>query len=297
VVTPVIVHPEREQVIALAPEFIVPQDGHEKQDCEIAAAKRLIVRNAAKYRDMRVVLLADDLYSCQPFCQLLKSEELDFIFVCKPSSHKILYDVIDDLENLNGISHLEITRKEKGKLVTDRYRFANNLPLKGGKDAGDVNWCEIETIDSNGKAIYKNSFATSLKLSAQNVAAICTDGRARWKIENENNNALKNLGYHFEHNFGHGHQHLASLFATFNLLAFLMHTAIELLDQDFQQLVTDLKRSKLFKHIAVLTCYVCYGGWQHLVRFMTTGLKEKHSPPTIGEVYFHPDFSPINHSP
>ena len=49
-------------------------------------------------------------------------------------------------------------------------------------------------------------------------------GRARWKIENENNNTLKTAGYHLEHNFGHGKQYLASLLATMNILAFLFHT-------------------------------------------------------------------------
>jgi hypothetical protein len=39
-VTPVIVSPGRSTVLPLAPSFIVPQDGHDKQDCEIAAAKR-----------------------------------------------------------------------------------------------------------------------------------------------------------------------------------------------------------------------------------------------------------------
>ena len=35
---PAVVKPKRPQVIALEPEFISPQDGHEKQDCESAAA-------------------------------------------------------------------------------------------------------------------------------------------------------------------------------------------------------------------------------------------------------------------
>jgi hypothetical protein len=37
-VMPVIVSPKQSSVIPLAPEFITPQDGHDKQDCEIAAA-------------------------------------------------------------------------------------------------------------------------------------------------------------------------------------------------------------------------------------------------------------------
>ena len=41
-ITPVLVVPGHEQVIALSPEFITPQDGHDKQDCETAAAKRWV---------------------------------------------------------------------------------------------------------------------------------------------------------------------------------------------------------------------------------------------------------------
>ncbi len=39
VVTPVIVCPGNSKVIPLIPEFVVPQDGHQKQDCENTAAK------------------------------------------------------------------------------------------------------------------------------------------------------------------------------------------------------------------------------------------------------------------
>ncbi len=59
------------------------------------------------------------------------------------------------------------------------------------------------------------------------------DGRARWKVENENNNVLKTKGYHIEHNFGHGSQHLASLLLSLNLLAFLFHTVLDLMDEQY----------------------------------------------------------------
>ena len=47
-------------------------------------------------------------------------------------------------------------------------------------------------------------------------------GRARWKIENETFNTLKNQGYQFEHNFGHGKKHLSVVFALLMMLAFLV---------------------------------------------------------------------------
>lgn len=47
-------------------------------------------------------------------------------------------------------------------------------------------------------------------------------GRARWHIENETFNTLKNQGYHFEHNYGHGVQNLSVVFAMLMMLAFLV---------------------------------------------------------------------------
>ena len=69
---------------------------------------------------------------------------------------------------------------------------------------------------------------TDCKITDENVAALVATGRARWKIENENNNTLKTKGYHLEHNFGHGKEHLSSLLAAMNMLALLSHTFLSL---------------------------------------------------------------------
>src|SRR5208282_787775 len=57
---------------------------------------------------------------------------------------------------------------------------------------------------AKGKVTYDGAFVTSLKVSRENVAETAACARARWKIENESFNILKNNGYHLEHNFGHG---------------------------------------------------------------------------------------------
>ena len=46
--------------------------------------------------------------------------------------------------------------------------------------------------------------------------------RARWKVENETFNTLKNHGYHFEHHFGHGYRHLSTVMVHLMTLAFLI---------------------------------------------------------------------------
>ena len=88
--TPVIVAPGRAEVIALRPEFITPQDGHTKQDCEIAAAKRWVETNATRYLHGTVTLLGDDLYAHQPFCRRALLYGFHFLFTCKPDSHPTL---------------------------------------------------------------------------------------------------------------------------------------------------------------------------------------------------------------
>ncbi len=108
VIAPVLVAPERSHVFCLEPEFIVPQDGTEKQDCEQNAFKRWVERNAHQLPDHGVTMLADDLHAKQPTCELCLKHKLNFIFVCLPQSHPTLYEEIELLERIGGVNHLEI---------------------------------------------------------------------------------------------------------------------------------------------------------------------------------------------
>ena len=106
-----------------------------------------------------------------------------------------------------------------------------------------------------------------------NVADVVRDGRARWKVENENNNTLKTKGYHLTHNFGHGKQHLSSLLATFNLLAFVFHTLLDLMDSRYRRIREFLPRKRFFNDLRALTCYLCFDSWDALMAFMIEKLK------------------------
>lgn len=270
VVTPVLVCPGRSQVIPLVPEFVVPQDGHDKQDCEVAAAKRWLSQHGARYQDLHITLLGDDLYCHQPLCELILAQRFNFILTCLPESHKTLY------EHLTGITLPTLVRQHwTGKVLhTYTYRYLNQVPLKDGDDALLVNWCELTITDPDGKQIYHNAFATNHLISDQTVEAIVADGRTRWKVENENNNTLKTKGYHLEHNFGHGQRHLASCLATLNILALLFHTLLELFDAKYRLLRAHLpSRQTFFNDLRALTRYVCFDSWDHLLTFMIQGLE------------------------
>ena len=221
-----LVAPGHNMVLPLMPEFIVRPDGAEKQDCERSACKRWLKRHGERVKDLRPVFLGDDLFACQPIAGLIVAGGGDFLFTAKPDSHKALYDFMRGAE----IEEHSITRKEGAKKLAFRYRWFTGAPLREGKDALNVNWIGLAIADASGKTTYKGAFVTSLAVSSDNVAEIAACARARWKIENESFNVLKNNGYHLEHNFGHGKQNLAMMFAAMNLLAFAFHTVCESLE-------------------------------------------------------------------
>jgi len=132
-----------------------------------------------------------------------------------------------------------------------------------------VNWCALTTTDKDGMVLYHNTFITNLAIDDQNVAEVVAAGRCRWKIENENNNTLKTKGYHFEHNYGHGQQHLSSVLASLIILAFLVHTVLEWMDDQYQLLRQKLpSRQRLFDDLRTLTRYLCFESWDDLMTFM-----------------------------
>ena len=275
VLTPVLVQPGRSEVLALEPEFIVPQDGHEKQDCEIAAAKRWLDQHGDFYARQGTTLLGDDLYSRQPFCQALRDHQLHFILVCKPESHPQLYTTVAFLaaKQLLGTKQVRRWTGQYAEIAT--YRYTEALPLTGDPQALKVNWCEvIITREDTGAPLYTNSFITDFMITDTTVEAIVRDGRTRWKVENENNNVLKTKGYHLEHNFGHGQQHLASLLLSLNLLAFLCHTVLDLVDDQYRAIRAALgPRRTFFQDLETLLRYFPFDSWDALWTFMFHGLE------------------------
>ena len=274
-ITPVIVSPGHAQVVPLRPEFITPQDGHEKQDCEIAAAKRWLQANAQRYSTGNDTLLGDDLYAHQPFCRQVLLHNFHFFFTCKPTSHSHLAQWVEALEAGRDLHTLKVRVKGRGNRWEHyHYQWANGVPLTEGADALKLNWCQLTITEADGAFLYRNSYITDRVINADNVAGWVAAGRARWKIENENNNVLKNRGYHLEHNFGHGKKHLASVLATMNLLAFGLHTLLELADENYR-LIRDKvgARRRFFQHLEALTTYLHFESWERLMDFMMQGLE------------------------
>lgn len=276
--TPTLVAPGVNKVVSLPVEFILPQDGDKKQDSELKAAKRWLSKTAPKYSPLGVTILGDDLFAHEPFCRELLENGYNFILVCKPDSHKILY------EWLKGITREKVeTRFDGKKHQVYTYHYVEGVPLKDGEDALPVNFVEVTVTDrKTGKQLYHNAFVTNHPVNEKTVGLIVDCGRARWKIENENNNTLKRQGYHLEHNFGHGKKHLASLLATLNILAFLFHTMLEYMNEKYQLLRQAVgARTRFFEHLRILLIHVCYLNFDHFLDFMISSLEKPHKPETL----------------
>jgi hypothetical protein len=257
-----LVAPGHDKVIPLEPEFIVPQDGQDKQDCENAAAKRWLATHGEQYAQLNPIYLGDDLFSRQPLCEAVRQASAHFLFVCKPSSHPLIEEYKSRIE----LPVLEQKVKRGKQCYTYRYNWLCDLPLRDGTDAITVNWLQIEILDAKARTTYRNSFVTDLQTGPDTVVELAACARARWKIENETFNVLKNNGYNLEHNFGHGKKNLASILVSLNLIAFAIHTVC-----DIQHQLWSAARQKLgprygfFAKLSTLTDYLIFPSWDDLL--------------------------------
>jgi len=277
-VTPTIVAPGKNKIISLSPECITPQDGDSKQDCELKASKRWLKRSAPHYGFGGITVLGDDLYSHEPFCLGLLRSHMNFILVCKPESHKTIYEWV------KGITTVYVEDRFDGKThQIYTYNYVEGVPLRDGEDSLLVNFIEITVTDrKSGRKLYHNAFITTHPLTEKTLPTIVDCGRARWKIENENNNVLKRQGYNLEHNFGHGKKQLASLLAVMNVLAFLFHTMLEYMDKKYQLLRQVIgARKTFFNDMRALLKHVCCRSFESLMDFMIQGLKQQHDLKTL----------------
>lgn len=260
-----VVAPGQAHTLALPPAFVRPQDGAGKQDCERQAAKRWLQRHGPRCAELRPVYLGDDLYACQPVCQAMLDSGGDFLLTAKPDSHTTLY------EYLHGIAlpeHRSVSGRGARRRI-HRYRWLSAVPLRDGDDALRVNWFEVTIERPDGRLTYRGTFVTSLEVNRDNVAELADCARARWKIENETFNVLKQHGYHLEHNFGHGKDTLASVLVVLNLLAFSLHAVCALTETLWQQARQRLgARTRLFEHLRSLTCYQLFPSWTALMSLL-----------------------------
>lgn len=252
------------QVIPLASEPIENEDGTEKQDCELNAAKRLLKKIRSKHPKLKIMIVGDGLYSKQPFIKDLLDRSMAFTLVAKPTDHTTMFKTLANREIIGSMKELELV-DEQGNLHT--YRWSNDIDLNGNKESKKVNFFEYEFFNQKlDKTTYKNSWVTNIIIGKENVQTLVQGGRARWKVENETFNTLKNQGYHIEHNFGHGKKNLCRNFYLLNLIAFYMHQIFELSDKVYQKLRAKIgTRIEFFNNLRSFMKIPGYKDWYHFL--------------------------------
>jgi hypothetical protein len=213
-----LIHPDRREVIPLMPEAILKQDGREKNDCERTAAKRCLAQLRRDHPHLQVIVTEDGLSSNAPHIDTLQAYGCHYILGVKEGDHGYLFAQVRAAELAGRVQHYE--RHDRATGITHRFRFLNAVPLNASHPELRVNFLEYWEISA--EHIQHFSWVTDLRVHHANVETLMRGGRARWKIENETFNTLKNQGYHFAHNYGHGTQHLSVVLAVLMMLAFLV---------------------------------------------------------------------------
>jgi hypothetical protein len=209
-----LVHPDQKVVLPLCPEPIKNTDGHTKNDCERNAGRRWLSDFRREHPHMKAIVTEDALGSNAPHLRDLVAHDLRFIIGIKPKSHAYLYDILNGTHTTS----YEMTDKDG---THHRFVYQNDIALNEGSPDVRVNVLEYWETDKGGKRQHF-AWVTDIPMTNGNVHTLMRGGRARWKIENETFNTLKNQGYQFEHNFGHGKRNLSTVFALLMMLAFLI---------------------------------------------------------------------------
>ena len=266
----VLVHPEKKGVIPFAPEAIVQQDGTQKNDCERNAGERFLEDFRREHPHLKVIVTEDGLGSNAPHIATLKRLNFNYILGCKPGDHRSLFEFIEASEKLGEVQKWEI---QEGK-VHHRFRWMKGVPLNDSNPDCQVGF--LEYWETQGDKVKHWSWVTDLDLSEKSVYRIMRAGRARWAIENETFNTLKNQGYCFEHNFGHGKKNLSVVLAQLMMLAFLIDQAQQLACALFQQAKIRLRiKERLWGTMRFFFEHFLFESWEEYLGALAVGIKRK----------------------
>lgn len=262
-----IVHPDSKTVIPFAPEPILNTDGAKKNDCEHNAIKRFLADFRREHPHLKMIVVQDSLASNYPNLNTIKQAKMNFIVGAKPGDHKSLFETIQDSE-CHEYKHVT----EDG--TEHRYKYLNSVSLNKSHPEFKVNFMEYDSQDKkNNKRHF--CWVTDIQIEEKNCYDIMRGGRSNWKIENNTFNTLKNQGYQFEHNFGHGYKNLSTIFGMLMVLAFFIDQVQEQACKVWQKArAAYTSRSGLFDKIRALFTGYLVNSWSDIYHAISDGHAE-----------------------
>ena len=273
-----LVHPDHKEVIPLAPEPIVQQDGSTKNDCERNAGKRLLRKIRREHPRLKFIVVEDSLASNGPHVRELQDLGMHFLLGVKPGGHAFLFEEVFEACDQGRVTSFSWKQED----IRCEIFFVNEVPLNAENQDLLVNFLHYVEYGPDGEIQKVFSWITDLHIHRGNARLLVRGGRARWKIENETFNTLKNQGYHFEHNFGHGHQHLSVVFAMLMMLAFLVDQVQQLSCPLFRAVLTKVRSKRaLWDNLRSHFRHFCFGSMKHLYEVILYDLGKEVPPPAF----------------
>jgi hypothetical protein len=273
-----LVHPDRKEVIPVCPEPIIKQDGDTKNDCERNASRRFFGHFRREHPKLPVIVVADALSANAPLIADLREHDFRFILAIKPGSHAFLFEQMRTASE-TGQAHVLTLQDADGTL--HHYRWLEKASLNESNPDVLVTMLEYWEIPPKGsKAPLRHfSWVTDLPVNEESAPVLVRGGRARWHIENETFNTLKNQGYYFDHNFGHGAKNLSVVFALLMMLAFLVDQSMQLCDLLFQAALKHARRKcRLWEKIRGLFQHFHLTSMRHVHELLLSDYKA--TPPS-----------------
>ena len=218
-----LVHPDLKTVIPLAVEPIVKQDGETKNDCERNATRRLLERFRRMHPQLKAIVIEDGLSSNAPHIADLKRLNLRFLLMAKPSDHQHLFSEVLEASDEERDENISIFDVADPRVQLRQTQYVSNIALNASNKDVRVNFLQHFEFDPQTGDVRKRfSWVTDVDLDRSKFTLYTRIGRSRWRIENETFNTLKNQGYHYEHNYGHGNKNLTTVMMLLMFLAFLV---------------------------------------------------------------------------
>ena len=202
---------------------------------------------------------------------MLRDHRLHYILGVKEGDHAYLFAQVAAAERAGRVTYYDRDDAKTG--LRHQFRFISDVPLNETHADLRVNF--LECWEWDGDTVQHFSWVTDLRVNKGTVYRIMRGGRARWRIENETFNTLKNQGYHFEHNFGHGYQHLSVVFAVLMMLAFLVDQVQQLCCPLFQAVWAKLgSKHRLWARMRALFYDYVLHSMRHLFEALFYGIKK-----------------------
>ena len=268
-----LIHPDRSEVIPLVPEMITKQDGETKNDCERNAARRFVERFRKEHPFLPVIVTEDALSPNAPHIRDLQTHNVHYILGVKPGDHQFLFDYVRLAHEEGLTTEHEIVDPIRVD-VRHRFRFLTDVPLN--KSNLDVHVHFVEYWEISPEGIKHFTWVTDIVPTPDNVYLIMRGGRARWKIENETFNTLKNQGYHLGHNYGLGKKNLGLVFTILMMLAFLIDQTQQIGCPLFRSVWKKLgSKRALWEAMRSVFRYFQFDSMEMLYRALLHGIKFK----------------------